>query len=444
MSKQVHPRIYLLAGIILLGTAAALPWLLSRGPTEAERRLTEARAWMEKHPPKYHDRSDAEARAAEHHRAAVDLAAQRWYEEILGQHPGFQVEFRDIPDAENGFLQLLEWAEILESGSLLPEEFADMLAGRRDWDRAEFEKWLAANREVFQRLLAIAELPDRSVGGIPISRFAFIPARPAVQGSQLLHAAARIAAESGDLDTAFRYHAASLNLAKHYDGIELPTLLAKTVAILVRTETLEQFHETILPQLHENPQELTRWRALLPAPEDATVEFPRLMTGEWNVTLRQYLLPALIAGEQSWANEIGGKPEPLSIPDPREVIAAYTESIRTTQQWAAGGFTSPQLLPDHTYPHLSEGGQGLLADFFIGAEAWTQGMHRANSQQALHNALLAIALGSEDVPLEPLTGEPFVWNPSALTLSPPAALEALKIEIEPISLPLPSLEWAAE
>lgn len=368
--------------------------------------------------------------------------AEEWYQDLLARHPEFQVEFRDVPDEENGFLRFLDFLDELKPGdpfaAELPieDDLRGMLEGKEPFDAALLDAWIARNTELFQRILGIAEAPGQSVKGVPMDRYHFVGARTPRSMAQLLQASARAAMDRGDAAEALRFHRASLNLANHFDGTEIHSLLAKTVSILIRMSASESFHEHILPGLIGNPAALARWRETMPLPDSINNTVPQLFTGEWHLSMRMYALPALISGNPDLAKEIPH----LDTSEQHAVIESYTTQMAdyirqsgTTPVAKMIDASQPVIYND---PSLSPAGNEFLGIFSIGSRSWLKGLGIRNSIAAQHDALLAIALGGEPPP-EPITGEPFLWDPATMTLTPPAALEPFGFDIKPLKLPAP-------
>ncbi|GAA5482543.1 hypothetical protein [Haloferula sargassicola] len=166
---------------------------------------------------------------------------------------------------------------------------------------------------------------------------------------------------------------------------------------------------------------------MLARQDSPDAEVPRIMIGYWHSVIREFLLPAIVSGEQSW---IGGKTEPYHLPDPAETIAAYTDDNRAIQAWAMGRAESPPDYEPDSFSQLSEEGRETMSMLVIGASAWFRGMERTNTLTALNDALLAISLGEEPPP-DPVTGQPFLWDSATRTLSAPEGVS----EIDPVTLP---------
>lgn len=371
----------------------------------------------------------------------VQRKAEAWYQDLLARHPEFLVEFKDVPDAENGFLQFLDLTDYLKPGDAknaslpIEDDLNSILNGTSPFDAAQLEAWIAKNPELFLRILSIAEAPGQSVKGFPLDRYHYIPGRVARSMGLLLQASTRAAMERGDPAEALRLHRASLNLANHFDGIEIPSLLTKTVSALLRSSAIGNFQDNILSGLVGNPTALEQWRATMPLPESINDTVPKLFTGEWHLSMRMYALPALISGEMGIFNEGTPKLEPA---EQRAVIESYTSQmsryIRQSPTTPAADLIDGSQAVIHYDPALSAAGNQFLEIFGFGSRAWLKGLGTQNSVSAQHAALLAIALGQEPPP-EPITGKPFLWDPTTMTLTPPAALEPLGFALKPLNLP---------
>lgn len=428
----------ILLGGLLLGAAAAAIWWFLDEPTEAERRFAEAREQLQANPPENLATEDRELALD---RAASQLAADRWYEELVERHSDFQVDFKEVPDDENGFLQLLVLAEELEDTEFVPSEIRRMLGGSETWDADRFRSWKSENGPFMTRVLDIAELPEQSVRGLEITRYYFIHSRLYKTFVDLLTASGRAAHESGDSASALRHYRAAMNVANHLDHVELPTLLAKTVAILTRQHVWGQFTTHLLPDLADQPATLVKWRDALSYEEDLATEWPRLVAGEWHIVMRAFILPAALdvdANRSEPEHPNSKEPDATELPEPREVIAAYTSAMREIRT-LMDHQTPRELLEAPSIPHYSFEGysratQQYLDTFSVGWDAWIRGLLRSNSKAFLMQAAISIPL-DETPPVEPITGRPFDWNPDTRTLSLPAEAAELDFDIDPIRVP---------
>lgn len=432
MHTETKRRAGVAAALVFIAIALCIPWLLAHSQTEGERRLAESLAALN------HSLPVSEAtgnpgglsRSVRHQRA-VRLAADGWYRELLEAYPAFEVDYREVEDKSNGFLQYLNLSEGLrvdpsigDPSSPLPGDLTDMLrGGDEEWEPEELAAWMANNQTQFRRILEVAELPDRSIRWVDTERYYFLGTRLPAQFAALLLGGARLAHDSGDHATALRHYRATMNLADHFDRVEIPSFLAKTIAVRIRRRALVSFHREILPGLPDDPGLLATWREALQHRDEIATEIPRMLTAEWHLTLRHIILPALLSGQTPVE---GGSGLTMKIDDQAAFLKAYSDWVERAcaDPRAASGVGMPQW-PDG----LSQEARRALDNLHVDARAWIRGMTALNTLAAMNEALIALRL-RQDLPLDPTSGEPFDWNAETRTLSPPPGNGL----VEPIAL----------
>ncbi len=418
----------ILAGIACLLLAAILAWWSSTRPTEAERRMAEALAWMEAHPPKLSDRSiEPERRMREE---AVQLASRQWYEELLESHPGLQIEWRDVPDERNGLLQL---AELVNKSALdsrggmaaISEEIIEMIEGRVAWDPVAFRKWSNQNQELMDTVLAISEMPDRSARDITYHDPLAAPPQFVSDMGFLLRATGRLAFDDGDEDLAFRYHAAAMNLAAHLDQVEKTPLLSVIVAHQIRQSVRTEVADNLLPAMSGSHDTVQAWRQMLSPSSNPSPLPANTYISEWHIITREIMLPSLLSGDFSRFHFASPTPDfKPSIPDPALFLDSHAAYVLENAGRLEQGETliSPEqsaAIPDN----LSAGGKALLDTLWFGATVY-DAFNIDRTRAAMSDAVWAAHLG-EPMPEDPVSGLPFVWDPEEKLLSPPVESPAI-------------------
>jgi hypothetical protein len=368
---------------------------------------------------------------------------KEWFAEVRARNPELEPEWRTVPDHENGFLQWLEFCEKhrIEEGLGtekldIPENIAEMLSDPEKWDSQAMKAFLDENKELLDTITRIGLLPSQSAAGIDVDRWSFIGARFTKQSADLLLADARMAAEAGDLNLALTRVKAVSGLANHYDQIEAPTLLMATISILVRLNAQDQVIKHFLPALNGNTAEIARWREVVRSPNMEPADYARLLRGEGWLGLSAFVIP-MVNTDNSYSSR-------SYIPDPDALFDAYAQSCIATAK-KAQTLTLDELfiIEENDDPgspidvtHLSKEAQSLLELCRSGTSAWANGWARSVSLSARTDAALAILQG-EEIPLEPFTGIPYVYDPVMRTVQAPlepSLLEKLKMG-DPLKLP---------
>ncbi|MBK1826345.1 hypothetical protein [Haloferula rosea] len=366
-------------------------------------------------------------------REEVDAKAAEWFEFLLERYPWLQVNFRQVPDADNGFLLYLELLEDYQGGAdgtalPLPAPILSMLDDPESFSAEVLAKWLENNQGLMERILAVAEAPDRSVNGMAPRDISFIEARPAVQIADLLMLEARLSLKNGDPGRSMRNYKAAMNLAEHFDGMETPSLFSKTVAIILRNNTHQHFVREVLPTITNNPASLADWRVALRHDEEFSDSIKTLRTGEWHISTRSMLLPGLVSDGATLGET------DMKVPDPQALLDLLAESLRSGFSQLSENASSESIVQAFTLDlpkaTLSQQANELASICEVGFKPWLHGLNRNRTSLAMTDALMAIALNEEPV-VDPVSGEPFRWDPDTRTLHPPAGSE----NIESLALP---------
>ena len=357
-----------------------------------------------------------------------------WYEELLAKHPEMAVTYKDVPDAENGFLKLLDFADRYGSGGDrgldLPDDIRKMLGGGEGWNGTRFAEWLRENRALVDEIMAIGLLPQQSITGIDSSRFVSFPARVHMDCSQILCSEARLLLEQGDEESALRSMQAAMGISTHLDKIETPFLFSETVSTLLHLATWRFANDTLLSVDHA-PADLRALRETLAVGPSGPEELADLLRGEWHVMAKGILLPQLLGGK----TELNG--EELRHPDPDALVEAHlayyqhmSADIRASDLAGLAGTSAAPPLADHLSPESKE----LMAILFNGTSAWSKGWIRTQCAGALAEAAFAAGMG-EEILVEPVSGKPFVFDQDAGTISMPDDPMLNGFDIKPMKIP---------
>jgi hypothetical protein len=372
-----------------------------------------------------------QARARELRRLAEAL-----HRLVLERYPELAVPDKNVPPERNGFLKWLEFAERFENGAPkgsksvpIPDELLKHLSHDGPWDAAAAKSWLTQEKALIDEVRAIGLMPEQSIAGIDIDRYAFTPARLAKGAAEALLLDARLAAGEGDVTRALESIQAAKGIATHLGKVETPSLLAITVQVLVDLQVNSYAMTEIMPALPPGRLDPAAWENAIRPTVAAPDEYARMMKGEWNVTARQYLLPMLADTEDPKYPE-----DPDALIDQHagyftQVVQAYEG--HTVSEWPDIAITS---FPDDS--HLSRSSRQLTEQLFIGERAWSKGLVRAQSATALTQAAFAVMKG-EPLPLDPIHGLPYRWDPASRTLSAPDSPVFNELELKPVIVPKP-------
>lgn len=369
-------------------------------------------------------------------RVSLDASAQRreaWFQEILARHPDMAVASKNVPDDQNGFLKWLDFEERFKEtnpdGLAFPKELSDYINHQGEWNPEAARAWLAQQKTLLDEIRAIGLMPDQSSHGIKIDRYGFIGARLLKACAEALVIEARLAAGDGNAASALESIRAANGIGDHLNQIETPSLLTETMTTLIRLKIQNSALTEIMQALPADAIDVAAWEEALHPRAATPAEFGRILKGEWNVGMQQFVLPILTTGE------------PGTPPDPEEFIDTHTELYRRVI--AANSSQDPKELTSNTVPllpssaGLSQESRNLYdEEIATTAFAWRKGWTRAQSAYGMHQAAFAILKG-QPIPTDPIHGLPYVWDPATRTLSPPANHAFKDLELKPIIIPNP-------
>jgi len=374
-----------------------------------------------------------QAKAAELRRQAKLL-----YQQVLKRYPELAVTLRKVPDERNGFLKLLQLLERFEPNPArpspdniseipFPESLKKYLSGTSPFNAAEARAWLAEEKALLDEVRAIGLLPEQSIAGIDVDRYGFFSARLAKGLSEALLLEARLAAEEGNVAGALEAVRAAKGLGDHIGNVESPSLLGVTVQTLLNLQAQSQTLSQIIPALPPGQFDPAAWEAVVRPQVVPPSEYSRIMKGEWNVGVQQFILPIVCDAE-----------DPKYPADPEalidcysglfaEIVAAYDKP--TAADWAS--VSSPPL-PDMS--DLSRGSRQTAEIMMVGEQAWSRGLIRSQHITGMTDAAFAIMKG-QPVPNDPIHGLPYVWDPVTRQLSAPAYRAFAEADLKPITVP---------
>ncbi len=222
-----------------------------------------------------------------------------------------------------------------------------------------------------------------------------------------------------------------MGIANHCSGIETPSLMMETASILVRLNVEDATFRHILPTLQFDKVSLPSWREALHHTAHGPAHFSKIVRGEAYVAIRGLAIPWLSGSDPP--SRIGDIPDPDAFLDAmaRGFLHAADEIDHASVEdlWQGG---KPLLPP--TPSQLSPGATEAYGTFHVGLRSWSKGWARAASIHTRAEAALAILTDSE-MPAEPITGLPFVYDPEFSTLAHPDDPRLDEIGSDPIIVP---------
>ncbi len=364
----------------------------------------------------------------------IQQRVEEWYQKLLLRYPEMAVTMKTVPDDQNGFLKWLEFSERIKkaSGRFYPdlgfsEELKHYLNDDGPWNAEAAQAWLTAQKSMVDEIRAIGLLPEASVNGVALDRWAFIRDSLNKQAADCLMMEARLHAEQGDAAAAMESIRAARGLTEHFTAVETPTLQFDYLASHMQRELEKRVLNEIIPALPAGQVDPAAWEKVLNPTVSQPPEFARIMKGTWTIAARQYILPMLLDAEDPYAPRDGGA-----------FLDAYTlpflEIVRAHEgaTLADLAMLDPPFAPDVS--QLSRNARKLAEVYCRDASSWRKVWERSQSTSGLSQAAFAIMKG-EPIPQDPLSGQDYQWDPATRQLAMPAGKDFDGMKIKPITVP---------
>lgn len=347
-------------------------------------------------------------------RAAAEGEAAAWKTKLQTEFPVLYVAPRSVMPEENGYLLLWE----LRGKTEVSEEFGNALRDPAACDPETGRRLLEEYSELVEQAERIGSLRTRSSSGMPKGYQGLMSATDAKRCGEILLFKACLAAKRGDEGEALRCVSACGNLADHLHDLEAPTLLAETVAILTDASKRNIVLADILPTVGKSA-DLARWKTELARKEYSTHEYARLLRGEWEISADFMMFPLIAISKHQ-----------NLMPD-AEAVARFHSSWVSDMVTKLPSLGLADLDRGLALPMISgfsgEGGE-VLSAVHEGLRSWSNG-YRA---QAVKNAQALVVMdllimeksgttltdtSTLGASRNPLTGDPFVFDPAKRTIS---------------------------
>lgn len=226
--------------------------------------------------------------------AALQKKIDAWYPQILERYPLLKVEYKNVPDDQNGFLKIIEWQE--ELLPLSKDEFPNALNTKLppgylekiDWDHLlanpqEIEAFLAPKKAILDRAMTIGLLPEQSSSGISSDRYLFRTSLFSNKIIKYLRLKAIAEAKQKNVKATLKTLLALKGWANHMSNMETPYLMSTTVATSIRLSLQSTIHNEILPLLAKDDIDYEQWAKLTESAPDLPHQWLKMWRGEWCV-----------------------------------------------------------------------------------------------------------------------------------------------------------------
>jgi len=332
--------------------------------------------------------------------------AREWRARLLERFPDLAIHLRDIPPDKNSLLRWQELgARLGKDGLGLPQNFRSGSLEKGKVLHPEYVAWIETNRALLDEVRAIGLMPDSSLRDVDLTSNAF--GRLTLEANKALLVEARLLVEKGDIAGALESVRAARGLADHLMDSEAPTRLHAMIATSVRHFAQEYTLGALIPAVPADQLDLAAWRTAAISAPPSPADYARVVRGEWNASMENWLLPALLNPAESKTPS-----------DPDMLVEAYTRSFdRMAREYA--------LLPPGPLPP----GSGMVDDTGLSwrsrqiVEIYQLGGFVSNSGMAVQSAGFYQAafdiLAGNPVPLDPVSRQPYSWNPATRELAMP-------------------------
>ncbi len=355
--------------------------------------------------------------------AELRRLAGEWRARLLERFPGLSIHLRDIPPDKNALLRWQELATRLgKDGLVFPENFRDHSRAKQGPVHPDLAAWIETNRTLLDEIRTIGLMPDSSLRDVDLGINAF--GRLTLNASKALLVDARLSVDQGDIAGALESVRAVRGLSDHLMGSEAPTRLHAMIANAVRNFAQEYTLGAILPAVPPDQLDPVDWQAAVNPTPPSPADYARVVRGEWNAGTENWLLPALLNPAESKAP-----------PDPDMLVEAYTRHFDRM----AGDFAS---LPPGPVPP----GSGIIDDtglswrsrqfvevYQIGG-GFVRDSEAAVQRAGFYQAAFDILAG-KPVPVDPVSRQPYRWNPATRELAMPEGAQSNFGVIKPLILP---------
>jgi hypothetical protein len=364
---------------------------------------------------------------ASRNRPADPALVKQWMDELLERHPEAKAETWDVPDHENGHLAWVKFSEEIMGGVELPACVSDYVANPTAENRKCAEEWLNQNKNIELALMEIAALRQRSMGDGRMDGLATPGVRNIHKAFYIPLARGLIAAEDGNESLALAAFASAMSLVRHVDGIEASSLLGRIIATSARTVIYENFLNRIFPTIGADTERLSAWRNTL-SPDDTRDGLTRALIGE-NLRCSALLISSALSGEFDSITEfeVSEAETKVLIDAEFELKARVIAAVKSGSSLESIPFIHGQLTDTNG---LSDISLDYLAGQVETMQSAVAGILKKETRLMMHDAALAAAIG-ETIPVDPVSGKPFLWDEITMTLSAPEGTNPQK----PVTLP---------
>ena len=354
---------------------------------------------------------------------------------LLKDYPELSPSWKDVPDDQNGFLQLLNLHDYVTGAGgaeasyrlSLPDDFRKRISEDSWNEEMELDE---ESLELFiNELHRIGQISEQSCAGMDKGRF--IWANPNFMRGMvnLLANEAKAAARLGDKEKSLDSIYAAAGLVRHLSQIETCSLIQATVGIVCELQVSSTIFEDLLPNLELSNEDLGKLRELTLSNRDAFSPVS-LWRGEFNMGMPLLVMPFV---DHAKLCQIIGRDRVY-----HAYVKGYAAFINSYQGmkdsilWDSDEFEALLQVQQEKSSFLERKIQGYLV-FYL--EPYMTNEIRIPVKR-YHNAAALSFLIDGELPVELVTGKPYVFNEQTGEFSLPDDPRLEELDIKSISLPI--------
>jgi hypothetical protein len=349
------------------------------------------------------------------------------------EFPALKITPKPVPDEQNGFLQIYQFNSKTKEIPI-SKEFQEFLLDETKWDSKTATNFLKDHAKFVSEIERIGAITTRSSTNVLYHLFEINMAK--LEASILL-IKARLATESHDEAEALRFVTLTHNLIDHYADIESPSTVNTSSSMKIDMVIRQYIFAYLLPNLGTSAN-LPKWKSILERKTYTSRQLANILRGEWQDS-KNFTLVSLLCNitDTELPNDAGELARMLG----SDVNIQYSHYLKfNLQELNQKGHMVPRV----DFSKLSKKSQKMAGMVNSSMDTWISSYIRSASIAAQSEAALDLlileksgkALTPEitaEITLDPITGEPFIFDPKTREVSPPTANTCKKMK--PLKLP---------
>jgi hypothetical protein len=217
-------------------------------------------------------------------------------------------------------------------------------------------------------------------------------------------------------------------MVRNVDGTEATSLLGRVIATGGRAMIYENFLNRVYPSICGDSEKLSAWRDVL-SPGDTRDGLTRAMIGE-NLRGTALLISSALSGEFDSITdfEITDNESKILIDAEFELKARVIAAVKSGNSLESIAAMYGQPIDTSG---LSEQSLDFQREQMETMQSAVSAILKKETRLMMYDAALAAAIG-EIIPVDPVSGKPFLWDGDTMTLSAPEGTSPQKPVVLPV------------